>query len=56
MLLFFVVMGAEAGSFASLASAGWIAAFICMQLAIHVVFLLMAGRAFLLPTQVRRPA
>eukprot|EP00884_Botryococcus_braunii_P020863 jgi/Botrbrau1/7460/Bobra.0083s0025.1 len=51
MLLFFVVMGAEAGSFASLASAGWIAAFICMQLAIHVVFLLTAGRVFLLPTQ-----
>lgn len=52
MLLFFVVMGAEAGSVAALARAGWMAAFISVQLGFHILFLLSIGHVFSLPLQV----
>ncbi len=52
MLMFFVVIGAAAGSLSALATTGWLAAFILLQLAVHVLVVLGAGTALRLPMQV----
>ena len=52
MLLFFVTIGAAAGSINALLQTGWLAAFIAVQLAVHMVVTLAVGRLAGLPMEV----
>jgi hypothetical protein len=54
MLYFFATIGAAAGSLSALAGCGWIALFIAVQLATHVVITLGVGHVTRLPMQVCR--
>ena len=56
MLLFFVTIGAAAGSIGALLQTGWLAAFIGLQLTVHMAFTLGLGRLAQLPMEVRLPA
>lgn len=53
MLLFFVTIGAAAGSLGALLQTGWLAGFIMLQLGVHMAFTLGVGRLFHLPMEVR---
>ena len=53
MLLFFVTIGAAAGSPRSLLGCGWLAMFMVVQLAVHLGIVLGVGKAAGLPMQVR---
>ena len=55
MLLFFVTIGAAAGSPRSILGCGWLAIFMVVQLAVHLGIVLGVGRAAGLPMQVRHP-
>ncbi len=52
MLLFFVTIGAAAGSPRSILGCGWLAMFMIVQLAVHLGIVLGVGRAAGLPMQV----
>ena len=52
MLLFFVTIGAAAGSPRSILGCGWLAIFMIVQLAVHLGIVLGVGRAAGLPMQV----
>ena len=52
MLLFFVTIGAAAGSPRSLLGCGWLAMFMIVQLAVHLGIVLGVGKAAGLPMQV----
>lgn len=52
MLLFFVTIGAAAGSPRSILGCGWLAIFMVVQLAVHLGIVLGVGRAVGLPMQV----
>ena len=53
MLLFFVTIGAAAGSPRSILGCGWLAIFMIVQLAVHLGIVLAVGRAAGLPMQVK---
>ncbi len=53
MLLFFVTIGAAAGSPRSILGCGWLAIFMIVQLAVHLGIVLGVGRAAGLPMQVQ---
>ena len=52
MLLFFVTIGAAAGSPKSILGCGWLAGFMVVQLAVHLVVVLGVGKLVGLPMQV----
>ena len=52
MLLFFVTIGAAAGSPKSILGCGWLAGFMIVQLAVHLVVVLGVGKLAGLPMQV----
>lgn len=52
MLLFFVTVGAAAGSISALFSTGWLTAFITLQLLIHLGVTVGLGKLFGIPMQV----
>lgn len=52
MSLFFVTIGANAGSITALLQTGWLTAFIALQLAIHLGVTLLCGRLLNIPMQV----
>lgn len=54
MSLFFVTIGAAAGSFSALLQTGWLTAFIALQLTIHLGITVGLGRLLGLPMQVKR--
>lgn len=49
MMVFFATIGAGAGSLQALRQSGWLLAFICVQLSVHLVVILGLGRALRLP-------
>lgn len=49
MLPFFVTIGAAAGSLSTILTLGWTFAFIAVQLTVHVVFSVTAGRLLGIP-------
>ncbi|PSC71603.1 hypothetical protein C2E20_5130 [Micractinium conductrix] len=51
MMLFFATIGASAGSLQALKGAGWLAAFILLQLSVHLSVCLAGGRLLRLPMQ-----
>lgn len=55
MLLFFVTIGAAAGSPKSILGCGWLAGFMIVQLAVHLGVVLGIGKAAGLPMQVSHP-
>ena len=52
MLLFFVTIGAGAGSISALLGTGWLTAFIAVQLLVHLGITVGIGRLLGLPMQV----
>ena len=52
MLLFFVTIGAAAGSPGSLLNCGWLAVFMSVQLAVHLLVVLGVGKLAGIPMQV----
>ena len=55
MLLFFAAIGAAAGSLGALLHTGWLAAFIGLQLGVHMAFTLGLGCLARLPMEVLAP-
>lgn len=53
MLAFFVTIGAAAGSITALLQTGWLAAFIALQLGVHMAITLGIGRLLNFPMEVR---
>ena len=56
MSLFFVTIGAAAGSLSAILSTGWLLLFISIQLACHLGFTIGLGKLLNLPIQVLHPA